>query len=353
VSKDVLKAALVGAGHIAQQHLSCLRELSGVEVVAVCDLSRTMAESAAERFAIPSWYTESAAMLDQARPHVVHVTTPPASHFALAKAALDAGAHVIVEKPAALLLPELEALVNWASERGLVLIENHNLLFNETTRQILRLIASGDFGDVTHVEVFLCLDIVAPESPFSDLNAPHALLNVPGGPITDFLTHLASLVYAFVGAHRSVRTTWSKLSQSPLPSDEFRALILAERGTASLAFSSNTRPDEFWLRVYGTKMQAETNLFETRLTIHRLYGGPKPLIPFRNALREARDVRRAGFSTLARKLRAGPGSYDGLWQLLRVTYGALSEAAEPPVPAAQVLAVNRLVAQLRSEGSQI
>ena len=61
-------------------------------------------------------------------------------------------------------------------------------------------------------------------------------------------------------------------------------------GRALLGFSANTQPDAFWLRVYGEKMQAVANLFETRLTIDRAGGGPKPLRPLFNGLREARDV---------------------------------------------------------------
>ena len=95
-----MKAALIGAGHIARQHLACLRELPGVEVSSVCDLSPATAEAAAERFHVPTWFTDSGTMLESIRPDVVHVTTPPTSHFLLAKAALEAGAHVIVEKPA-------------------------------------------------------------------------------------------------------------------------------------------------------------------------------------------------------------------------------------------------------------
>jgi hypothetical protein len=170
-----------------------------------------------------------------------------------------------------------------------------------------------------------------------------------GGAIADFLTHLASLAYAFIGAHRWAHTSWSKRLSSPLPSDEFRALVGGERATATLAFSANTRPDAFWLRVYGTKMQAVANLFETRLTLSRLHGGPKPLVPFRNALQEARDIRRSAFETLLRKLNGSPGSYEGLWELLANIYRALKIGAEPPVPIGQVLAVNRLVSDLTAE----
>ncbi len=102
---------------------------------------------------------------------------------------------------------------------------------------------------VTHVEVLICLDILGPGSPYVDGNAPHATLSLPGGAIADFLTHLASLACFFVGPHRSARAIWSKRSgvESPLPSDEFRALVEAERGHGGAGFSSHTKPDAFWL----------------------------------------------------------------------------------------------------------
>jgi predicted dehydrogenase len=345
----MIKASLIGAGQIARQHLSCLRELPGVEVAGVCDLSPAMAESAAERFGIPAWYTDFRRMLDEVRPDVVHVTTPPTSHFPLAMAALDAGAHVVVEKPATVTFAELDTLIGHASERGRSVVEDYNYLFNDATRTILGLIDSGDFGAVTHVEVLICLDILGKGSPFADPNAPHPCLAMAGGAIADFLTHLASLSHRFVGPHHSAHTVWSKRSArpSPLPSDEFRALVDAERGTAVLGFSANTQPDAFWLRVYGEKMQATANLFETRLTIDRLRGGPKPLRPLFNGLGEARDVRRAALGSLWRKLSGGPGAYEGLWDLLARTYRALGSGTEPPISTRQIVEVNRLVEDLK------
>jgi predicted dehydrogenase len=344
-----MKAALVGAGKIARQHLACLRELPGVEVAGVCDLSPATAEAVAERFGVPAWFADAGAMLDAVRPDVVHVTTPPPSHFGLAMAALGAGAHVVVEKPATVTLAELLTLAARAREAGRVLVEDYNFLFNGATRAILDLVEAGRFGMVTHVEVFIALDILGPGSAFADPNAPHPCLALPGGAVADFLTHLAALAHLFVGQHRSARTVWSRRggADSPVPYDEFRALVDAERGTAALAFSGRTQPDAFWLRVYGTKMQAVANLFETRLTVDRLRGGPKPLRPLLNALAEARAVRRAAFGSLTRKLSGGPGSYEGLWELLARTYRALGSGAEPPVTPQQVLEVNRLVEDLR------
>jgi predicted dehydrogenase len=348
-----MRAALIGAGHIARQHLACLKELPGVEVVGVCDLSRAMAESAAERFGVAHWYTDSKAMFDQARPDVVHVTTPPTSHYPLAMAALDAGAHVILEKPATVTFDQLETLVGHARGKGRSLVEDYNYLYNGATRKILGLIESGDFGDVTHVEVFICLDIVGEGSAFADPNAPHPCLSMAGGAIADFLTHLACLSHAFVGPHSKVSTTWSKRSTGPLPSDEMRALVVAERGTAMLAFSGQTQPDAFWVRVYGTKMQASANLFETRLSLSRVRGGPKPLRPLFNSLDEARAIRRSAYGTLWRKLDGGPGAYEGLWALLAGTYRALESGQVPPITPRQVVEVNRLVADLTAREYQL
>src|SRR5690242_12909111 len=94
----LVKAALIGAGQIARQHLGCLKTLPGVELASICDLSPAAAEAAAERYGIGAWFTDHRAMLEDIRPDVVHVTTPPTFHFGLAMDALTAGSHVIVEK---------------------------------------------------------------------------------------------------------------------------------------------------------------------------------------------------------------------------------------------------------------
>jgi predicted dehydrogenase len=346
-----MKAALIGAGQIARQHLACLQELEGVQIGAVCDLSPATAECAAERFRIPRWYTDHREMLAAERPDVVHVTTPPSSHFRLATDALQAGAHVFVEKPATENIEETRAIARTANATGRALVENHNYLFNQATREILAQIDSGAAGRVLHVEALICLDILGPTG-FADPNLPHPALRMAGGAIADFLPHLASLAWRFVGPHRAAHAVWSKRAQSPLPYDELHAVVDAERGSASLGFIAAAQPDAFWLRVYCERMQATTNLFETRLTFDRVLGGAKTLQPLRNGLREARDIRRASFGSLWRKLSGGPGPYDGLWELVRSTYAALEKGGELPVGLRQVEEVGELVAALKPQESR-
>ena len=346
-----MRAALIGAGQIARQHLTCLQGLPGVEVAAVCDLSPSVAECAAERHQIGRWFTDYRAMLREVRPDVVHVTTPPTSHFRLAMDSLEAGAHVVVEKPATSTLEELETLASRAGEAKRALIEDYNYLFNRASREILERIESGAFGAVTHVEAMICLDILGPGG-FADPNSPHPCLKLAGGAIADFLPHLASLAWLFVGPHRRAKSIWTKRKPSILPYDEFRAVVEAERGTASLSFSASSQPDAFWLRVYGEKMQATANLFETRLTFAWMRPGPKPLRPLFNGLEEGKAIRKAATRTLLRKFSGGPGAYEGLFELLGRSYKALAEGSPLPVPVRQVLEVNRLVEALKPEERQ-
>lgn len=341
-----MRVALIGAGQIARQHLSCLKTLSEVEIAGVCDLSPAVAESIAERYSVPAWFTNHVTMLEEVKPDVVHVTTPPTSHFRLAMDALQSGAHVLVEKPATATLAELEHLARYASERRLMLTEDYNYVFNHATREIARWVDTGTLGAVVHVDVMMALNLFGPGG-FADPNARHPALTLAGGALADFLPHLASLAHRFIGPHRRAHAVWTKRRPSILPYDEMHAVVEGAHGTATLGFSSTAQPDAFWLRVFGERAQASANLWETRLTLERLRDGPKPLQPLLNGLEEGRAVRRAAINTLMRKFKPGPGAYDGMWHLLAGTYDALARATTLPVPIEHVLEVNRMAEALK------
>jgi predicted dehydrogenase len=277
-------------------------------------------------------------MLAELEPDVVHVTTPPGAHFEIAMDALAAGAHVIVEKPIVTRADELDELLDEAEQRELIAVENYNYVFNPQVRDIRRLIKSGELGRLAHVEVDLAVDILAEGSPFADRNRPHPALALPGGAVADFLPHLASLAYFLVGPHEQATTIWRE--------NEMRGLLESERGTAAIAFSATSQPDGFWLRVHGSRMRVEANLFEPRLTIERVRAAPVPLFPVLNGLSEIAAVGRAAATGLWGKLSRAPGAYAGLWELIARTYEAIASGGSPPVWPADIRAVNRLVADL-------
>lgn len=341
----MLKAALIGAGAIAREHLTALADMSNAEVVAVCDLSPARAEAAAERFRVPRWYTDHRAMLSEVRTDLVHVTTPPTSHFAIARDCLTAGFNVLCEKPITVEYAEFLELKDLATRGGLLLTENQNLRFHSSVLRIQELVQSGELGQVADVQVQVLLNVGARGSRYVDPNAPHPCLTMRGGAIADFLTHLGYLAYIFAGRPLDIRCAWAKRNaDSLLPADEFRALMKCERSLASVSFSANAQPNGCWLRVAGTRMHAEANLFEPpRLTLRRLRGGAPPLMSLLDGLAESRAVFTGATAGLWRKL-GGTSSYDGLPTLMSKTYAAIEKGGPPPVPLEEVDEVAQMVA---------
>ena len=346
----MIQSAVIGAGQVAQQHLACLSTLPGVQLAGVCDLSRSVAEAAAERFGIKAWFTDHARMLAEVRPDVVHITTPPASHFRLAQDCLNAGAHVFLEKPATANFEEFAVLQALAEARGKLLIEDYNYLYNDPVRRLMDWVNQGVLGSVAHVEVLMCLNILEKDDPFVDPNVRHPALDLCGGAIADFLPHLASLAYSFCGTVSSVRTVWEKRTlSSPLPYDEFRAVLRGSRATGALIFSANSQPDVFRATVFGSLGRATADIFENRLTRTSMRPGPKPLIPLYNALDEAKLLRRSAWKLLWGKLSGGPGAYEGLWALSRQFYASILSGAPPPISPGDMLEVNRQIHDLKKE----
>ena len=98
-TSGMLRVAIVGCGKIADSHASQIQRIRGCEIVGVCDREPLMARQLFERFPVKRISAMSAELLSEARPDVVHITTPPQSHFELATYCLERGCHVYVEKP--------------------------------------------------------------------------------------------------------------------------------------------------------------------------------------------------------------------------------------------------------------
>ncbi|MFB7800800.1 Gfo/Idh/MocA family protein [Isoptericola sp. NPDC056134] len=116
-----MKVTILGAGAIAGAHVEAVRALAahggpgGVEVTHVVDVDADRAAAFAAAHLVPHHSTDLQALLDAGEVDVVHICTPPSVHLQAAVAALRAGAHVVVEKPAVLSLAEADALA--AAER--------------------------------------------------------------------------------------------------------------------------------------------------------------------------------------------------------------------------------------------
>src|SRR5256712_1604651 len=152
---DMLKVAIVGCGKIADSHASQIQRIKGCEIVGVCDTEPLMASQLCERFRLKRYFTKLIDVLNDARPDVVHITTPPESHFDLARLCLEGGCHVYIEKPFTVHEDEAQRLVALANEKELKLTAGHNDQFSHVARRMRTLVQGGYLGGVPlHMESY-------------------------------------------------------------------------------------------------------------------------------------------------------------------------------------------------------
>jgi predicted dehydrogenase len=118
------------------------------ELVWICDASQERLDTAARRYPGARATVDFAELLADPELEAVVVATPVPTHYELARAALEAGKHVFVEKPPAMRAAEMEELVRIAAERSLVLMPGHLLLYHPGVHKLKELVDSGDLGEV-------------------------------------------------------------------------------------------------------------------------------------------------------------------------------------------------------------
>jgi predicted dehydrogenase len=258
----VLKVAIVGCGKIADSHVSQITRIQNCEIVAVWDREPLMARQLYERFPIKACYANVQELLEKSRPDVVHITTPPPSHFDLAKVCLEAGSHVYVEKPFTLYENETCALLTLANERHLRITVGHDDQFTHVARRMRNLIQTGFLGDgPVHMESYYCYELS--DSPYARAllgDKRHWVRGLPGKLLQNVISHgvarIAELLRTDspqVLVHAFVSPLLKSMGESEII-DELRVIISEEdRMTAYFTFSSQMRPSLHQFRIYGTK----------------------------------------------------------------------------------------------------
>jgi predicted dehydrogenase len=140
-------AAVVGTGFIGAVHVEALRRL-GVQVHGVVGSSHERAASRARDLGLPPAYDSFQAMLADPRVEVVHITSPNHMHHEHAKAALEAGKHVVCEKPLAMTPDESADLLRLAEAGGRVHATNFNLRFYPVCQHVHGMVRERALGDV-------------------------------------------------------------------------------------------------------------------------------------------------------------------------------------------------------------
>ncbi|MFT4230441.1 MAG: Gfo/Idh/MocA family oxidoreductase [Microbacterium sp.] len=269
-----IRSGIVGGGFMGRVHARAIRATSS-EVTALASSSADSAARAAAALGAGRAEPDVAALLSAPDVEVVHVCTPNASHARLARAALEAGKHVVCEKPLAVSLDEARALADDAAGTGLVAAVPFVYRYHPVVRELRARILAGELGPLITVDCAYLQDwMLLPDD--SNWRA----LSADGGPsraFADIGSHVCDLL-EFVTGERIVRLTartrrfYDTRSGRPVANEDAvtvlvelssgaigtllvsqmaagrkNALSLELHGAAASARFEQERPDELWL----------------------------------------------------------------------------------------------------------
>ena len=217
-----LKIAAVGYGYWGPNIVRNVMERPELELWGLCELSAERAAKFTARF--PGARTSSSfeEVLADRSVDAVSIATPPATHFPLVQQALEAGKHVLVEKPLATNVADAEQLVELAQSRGLVLMPGHTFIYSPAVNKVRSLIESGELGEIYFITSSrMNLGIYQPDGVVNDL-APH---------------DLSILLYWLDQRVSMVSASGSTVFQDGVPETAFLTLCFEKGPTANVQLS--------------------------------------------------------------------------------------------------------------------
>ena len=258
----MLNVAIVGCGKIADDHAEQIQRIKDCQIIGACDREPLMARQFSQRFPVKKSFHNLDDLLSEAKPDVVHITTPPQSHFSIAKACLEACCHIYVEKPFTLYEGEARELLAFADAKGLKVTVGHDDQFRHSARLMRDLIQRGYLGGPpVHMESYFCYELGRGGFAGALLNDKNYWVRkLPGGLLHNIISHgIARIAEHIVSdapsviAHGFISPFLRSTGETELI-DELRVIISEERGTtAYFTFSSQMRPSLHQFRAYGSK----------------------------------------------------------------------------------------------------
>jgi predicted dehydrogenase len=348
----MLKTAIIGCGKIADSHASQILRIPGAEIVGVCDREPLMARQLMDRFPVRRGFADLEDLLREARPDVVHVTTPPQSHFPIAKMCLDRGCHVYVEKPFTLDAEEAERLIGYANEKGLKITAGHDDQFSHVARRMRAIVQSGYLGSgPTHMESYYCYDLAATAYARALLgDRQHWVRRLPGGLLHNIISHGIARIAEFltgesleVVAYGFTSPALRSLGENEMI-DELRVILCEQRRvTAYFTFSSQMRPPLHEFRIYGDKNGLL--LDQDQETLVRLRGKRLPSYAekFIPPIGISRQHLGNVLTNLRTFLRSDFHMKSGMKYLIESFYRAILEGTPDPIPHSEIILTARVM----------
>jgi len=318
-----LRCAIVGAGLMGRWHADAARR-AGVEVAFVVDAERERAQRLARILRLPVT-AATTSLADVLRPNgcdAVHICTPLETHVQLAREALEADRHLLVEKPMADSAGETAELLAMARERKLQLVPVHQFLFQPGVERVLRTLP--ELGPVLHFELITC-------SAGADGHPAHERDRI----VLEILPHAFALAGRLV-TDKIGDVEWSAVQPGP---GELRLLGESGRASVSIVVSMSGRPTRSDATLICTSGTVHLNLFHGYAVIER--GAPSRAQKILRPFGLMTSTLAAASLNLGQRAVRGERAYPGLRELVSRFYLSLRRGGPPPITAAETLSVAR------------
>jgi predicted dehydrogenase len=351
----MLRVAIVGCGKIADQHMQAIQRIPHCKIVSLCDQELLMARQLGERSGVSECFSDLAVMLKSVSPDIVHITTPPQSHFSLAQQCLKSGSHVYLEKPFTVTAREAEALIQLAETRNLKMTAGHNLQFTPEMLQMRRLVKEEFLGGrPVHVESHWTYDLGDTNyvGPMLGSRA-HWVRQLPGQLFHNIISHGIAKLSEFLddditeiqaSAHQSPRL--QALGGEEVL-DELRVHMRDKAGTtAYFCFSTQIKPGLNHLLICGPRNSIMVDHGCGAVVRNRDRGFKSYLTffvpPLLGAWEHLGNARHNFANFLGRKLYQD----SGMTELINCFYNSIQTEGPPPIPYREIILTARIMDEI-------
>jgi predicted dehydrogenase len=350
----MLKIAIVGCGKVADQHVEAIHRIPDCEIVAVCDRELLMAKQLGERFRISECFSELSEMLEAARPDVVHITSPPQSHYSLAKQCLESGSNVYLEKPFTITAEEAQSLLELAESCVLKITVGHNYQFTLEMLEMRRLVTEGFLGGrPSHLESYWSYDLgdLRYASAFLGDHS-HWVRHLPGQLFHNIISHGIARLVEFLDdelveivamAHQSEQLR-SLGAEDVL--DELRVLIRDRCGTTAFFCFSTQIKRLNQLRIYGPANSMIADIITGSLIRNGNRSYKSYLTYFIPPLKAAREHFGNARMNVVNFLRRRLYQDFGMKELIERFYDSIRLGAALPIPYREILLTARIMDEI-------
>ena len=204
MESSIKRVGVIGVGHLGQHHARVYTELLDARLVGVADRDEGRARLIGDNLGVPA-YASLAELIDRQAPDAVSIVVPTSLHYEVAKAAMEAGVHVLIEKPVTTRPDEAEVLLRLAAKNDLVLQVGHIERFNSAVRYISQAI---------HTPIYLESKRIGPFSP--RINDVGVVLDLMIHDIDIILSLVPSPIARIAATGRCVQTDHEDIADAQI-----------------------------------------------------------------------------------------------------------------------------------------